>query len=142
MNLALHVPASDEMAEVGAFRHHETPLKAPQPAEPSCPSQAATIELGGRRAARRALGVGGRGERQRGAKAASELYGLRRARRSKGKGARGGWTRGRGESRGSLRQACDGVASDSPAGGGAASAAAAAAGSRRGVLLRTLPINS
>ena len=64
MNFALLVPVSDEVAEVGAFRHlfDETPLKAPQPAEPSCPSHAVTIELGRRRAARRALGVGGEGK--------------------------------------------------------------------------------
>ena len=68
MNFALIVPASDEVAKVGALRHlfDETPLKAPKPAEPSCPSKAVTTKLGSRRAARRALGVGGRGERQRG----------------------------------------------------------------------------
>ena len=47
MNFALLVLASDKVAEVGALRHlfDETSLKAPQPAEPSCPSQAVTIEL-------------------------------------------------------------------------------------------------
>ena len=119
MNFALLVPASDEVGEVGALRHlfDETPLKAPQPAEPSCPSQAVTIKLGGRSAARRALGW------------------VRRARLSKGKGARGGWTRGRGGSRD--RWGCDGAASTSPAGG-----SAGAAGFRRGVVLRTLPIRT
>ena len=149
MNFAWLVPVSDEVAEVGSLRHRfdETPLK---PAEPSCPFPAVTIKLEGRRAARYALGMGGRGDRQTVAKTGREgggeggrkreeevsarLHGwMRRARLSKG--ARGGWTRGRGGSRG--RWGYDGAASASPAGG-----SAGAAEFRRGVILRTLPIRS
>ena len=71
MKFAWLVPVSDEVAEVGSLRHRfdETPLK---PAEPSCPFPAVTIKLEGRRAARYALGMGGRGDRQTVAKTGRE----------------------------------------------------------------------
>ena len=74
MKFAWLVPVSDEVAEVGSLRHRfdETPLK---PAEPSCPFPAVTIKLEGRRAARYALGMGGRGDRQTVAKTVTEREG-------------------------------------------------------------------
>ena len=74
MKFAWLVPVSDEVAEVGSLRHRfdGTPLK---PAEPSCPFPAVTIKLEGRRAARYALGMGGRGDRQTVAKTGRERGG-------------------------------------------------------------------
>ena len=83
MKFAWLVPVSDEVAEVGSLRHRfdETPLK---PAEPSCPFPAVTIKLEGRRAARYALGMGGRGDRQTVAKTGREGGGGERRKRGGG----------------------------------------------------------
>ena len=83
MNFAWLVPVSDEVAEVGSLRHRfdETPLK---PAEPSCPFPAVTIKLEGRRAARYALGMGGRGDRQTVAKTGREGGGGEREKEREG----------------------------------------------------------
>ena len=97
MKFAWLVPVSDEVAEVGSLRHRfdETPLK---PAEPSCPFPAVTIKLEGRRAARYALGMCGRGDRQTVAKTGRE-GGAGRIKRGGGEDRKGeGEREGGGES--------------------------------------------
>ena len=96
MKFAWLVPVSDEVAEVGSLRHRfdETPLK---PAEPSCPFPAVTIKLEGRRAARYALGMGGRGDRQTVAKTGREGGG---GGKEKAGGGGGGDRKGEGEREG------------------------------------------